>query len=56
MHYEEIQLNFDASCQQIIGLESEILWEALSFLTNHDLGPHFLSATSWQLLTTTSAL
>jgi hypothetical protein len=28
MHHEEIELNFDASCQQIIGLESEILWEA----------------------------
>jgi hypothetical protein len=22
MHYEDIELNFDASCQQIIGLES----------------------------------
>jgi hypothetical protein len=30
MHYEEIELNFDASCQQIIGLESKILWEARS--------------------------
>jgi hypothetical protein len=30
MHHEEIELNFDASCQQIIGLESEILWEARS--------------------------
>jgi hypothetical protein len=30
MHYKEIELNFDASCQQIIGLESEILWEARS--------------------------
>jgi hypothetical protein len=28
MHYEEIDLNFDASCQQILGLESKILWEA----------------------------
>jgi hypothetical protein len=26
MHHEEIELNFDASCQQIPGLESEILW------------------------------
>jgi hypothetical protein len=26
----EIELNFDASCQQILGLESEILWEARS--------------------------
>jgi hypothetical protein len=31
MHYhEEIELNFDASCQQILGLESESLWEARS--------------------------
>jgi hypothetical protein len=30
MHNEEIELNFDASCQQILGLESEILWEARS--------------------------
>jgi hypothetical protein len=30
MHHEEIELNFDASCQQILGLESEILWEARS--------------------------
>jgi hypothetical protein len=30
MHHEEIELNFDASCQQILGLESEILWEACS--------------------------
>jgi hypothetical protein len=30
MHHEEIELNFDTSCQQILGLESEILWEALS--------------------------
>jgi hypothetical protein len=30
MHHEEIELNLDASCQQIIGLESEILWEARS--------------------------
>jgi hypothetical protein len=29
MHHEEIELNFDASCQQIFGLESEILWEDL---------------------------
>jgi hypothetical protein len=28
--YEEIELNFDASCQQILGLESKILWEARS--------------------------
>jgi hypothetical protein len=28
MHHEEIEPNFDASCQQILGLESEILWEA----------------------------
>jgi hypothetical protein len=28
MHHEEIKLNFDALCQQILGLESEILWEA----------------------------
>jgi hypothetical protein len=27
MHHEEIELNFDASCQQILGLKSEILWE-----------------------------
>jgi hypothetical protein len=27
-HHEEIELNFDASRQQIIGLDSEILWEA----------------------------
>jgi hypothetical protein len=30
MHHEEIELNFDASCQQILGLESEILLEARS--------------------------
>jgi hypothetical protein len=30
MHHEEIELNFDASCQQILGLESEILWEPRS--------------------------
>jgi hypothetical protein len=30
MHHEEIELNFVASCQQILGLESEILWEARS--------------------------
>jgi hypothetical protein len=30
MHHEEIEQNFDASCQQILGLESEILWEARS--------------------------
>jgi hypothetical protein len=30
MHHEEIELNFDASCQQILGLGSEILWEARS--------------------------
>jgi hypothetical protein len=29
-HHEEIELNFDASCQQIVGLESEILCEARS--------------------------
>jgi hypothetical protein len=28
MHHEEIELVFDASFQQILGLESEILWEA----------------------------
>jgi hypothetical protein len=28
--HEEIELNFDASCQQVLGLESEILWEARS--------------------------
>jgi hypothetical protein len=27
MHHEEIELNFDASCQQILVLESENLWE-----------------------------
>jgi hypothetical protein len=36
MHHEEIELNFDASCQQILGLESKILWEARSTPTfNH---------------------
>jgi hypothetical protein len=30
-----IALNFEASCQQIIGLESEILWEAHSTPTCH---------------------
>jgi hypothetical protein len=30
MHHEDNELNFDASCQQILGLESEILWEARS--------------------------
>jgi hypothetical protein len=30
MHHKKIELNFDASCQQILGLESEILWEARS--------------------------
>jgi hypothetical protein len=30
MHHEEMELKFDASCQQIIGLESEILWEGRS--------------------------
>jgi hypothetical protein len=30
MHHEEIELNFEASCQQILGLESEILWESRS--------------------------
>jgi hypothetical protein len=29
MHHEEIELNFDASCQHILVLESEILWEAI---------------------------
>jgi hypothetical protein len=33
MHHEEIELNFDASCQQILGLESEILWQARSMPT-----------------------
>jgi hypothetical protein len=28
MNHEEIELNCDASCQQILGLESEILFEA----------------------------
>jgi hypothetical protein len=28
MHHGEIAPNFDASCQQILGLESEMLWEA----------------------------
>jgi hypothetical protein len=28
VHHEEIELNFEASCQLILGLESEILWEA----------------------------
>jgi hypothetical protein len=28
MHHEEIELNFDASCQQILGLELEILCES----------------------------
>jgi hypothetical protein len=28
MQPEEMELNFDASCQQILGLESEILREA----------------------------
>jgi hypothetical protein len=28
MHHEQIEVNFDASCQQILGLELEILWEA----------------------------
>jgi hypothetical protein len=27
MHHDKIELNFDASCQQILGFESEILWE-----------------------------
>jgi hypothetical protein len=30
MHHEVIELNFDASCQRILGLESEIVWEARS--------------------------
>jgi hypothetical protein len=30
MYHEEIELNFDTSCQQIKGLELEILWEARS--------------------------
>jgi hypothetical protein len=30
MHHVEIKLNVDASCQQILGLELEILWEARS--------------------------
>jgi hypothetical protein len=30
MHHEEIELNFDASRQQILGFELEILWEACS--------------------------
>jgi hypothetical protein len=30
MHHDEIELNFDSSSQQILGLESEILWEARS--------------------------
>jgi hypothetical protein len=33
MHHKEIEPNFDASCQQILGLESEILWEARSMPT-----------------------
>jgi hypothetical protein len=32
-NHKEIELNFDASCQQILGLESEILWEAGSTTT-----------------------
>jgi hypothetical protein len=39
MHHEEIELYFEASCQQIIGLESKILWEARSLPT---LGPRIL--------------
>jgi hypothetical protein len=38
MHHEEIELNFDASCQQILGLELEIMWEARSTPTR---GGHF---------------
>jgi hypothetical protein len=30
MYNEESELNFDASCQKNLGLESEILWEARS--------------------------
>jgi hypothetical protein len=51
MHYEEIELNFDPSCQQILGLESEILWEASStptlttiLLTTIPLHPNVQSA------------
>jgi hypothetical protein len=35
MHYEEIELNFDASCQQILGLESKIVWEARRTLMHY---------------------
>jgi hypothetical protein len=28
MHHEEIELNFDVTFQQILGMESEILWES----------------------------
>jgi hypothetical protein len=46
MHHEEIELNFDASCQQILGLESEILCKPRSTPTLGpvfvNLGPHHL--------------
>jgi hypothetical protein len=42
MHHEDIELNFDASCQQILGLVSEILWEARSTPTLVvEKAPHF---------------
>jgi hypothetical protein len=33
MHQKEIELNYDKLCQQILGLESEILWLAGSMPT-----------------------
>jgi hypothetical protein len=52
MHHEEIELNFDTSCQQILGLESEILWEARSTPTlklsiNNDLLHEQFCLGSW---------
>jgi hypothetical protein len=40
MHHEEIELNFDASSQQNLGLGLEILWEARSTPTLKDDQSH----------------
>jgi hypothetical protein len=54
MHHEEIELNFETSCQQILALESEILWEARSTPTLVDfsffVASHFLRPVIFSLL------
>jgi hypothetical protein len=43
MHHEEIEINFDGSCQQILGLESEILWESSQYAYFRPLTSNFLA-------------